>query len=98
MPLILVPLLMRWLPESAVFAGEKQAAPPLRLICARNGNRDAAAVVVLFLHSAGGLYVDQLATATISGARIPAIAGGRGDVCPANGCGKWDVNVGCIDG
>eukprot|EP01083_Nonionella_stella_P120006 359173_1 len=24
-PLILVPLLMRWLPESAVFAGEKQA-------------------------------------------------------------------------
>src|SRR5699024_12143811 len=68
------------------------------LICARNGNRDAAAVVVLFLHSAGGLYVDQLATATFGGARIPAIAGGRGDVCPANGCGKWDVNVGCIDG
>ena len=79
-PLILVPLLMRWLPESTVFAGEKQA------------------VVVLFLHSAGGLHVDQLATATFGGARIPAIAGGRGDVCPANGCGKWDVNVGCIDG
>lgn len=68
------------------------------LICARNGNRDAAAVVVLFLHSAGGLYVDQLATATFGGARIPAIAGGRGDVCPANGGGKRDVNVGRIDG
>ena len=64
----------------------------------RNGNRDAAAVVVLFLHSAGGLYVDQLATATFGGARIPAIAGGRGDVCPANGGGKRDVNVGRIDG
>ncbi len=50
-PLILVPLLMRWLPESAVFAGEKQSAPTTAcLICARNGNRDAAAVVVLFLH------------------------------------------------
>ena len=68
------------------------------LICARNGNRDAAAVVVLFLHSAGGLHVDQLATATFGGARIPAIAGGRGDVCPANGGGKRDVNVGRIDG
>ena len=33
-PLILVPLLMRWLPESAVFAGEKQAAPPLRALFA----------------------------------------------------------------
>ena len=85
-PLILVPLLMRWLPESAVFAGEKQSAPPLR------------ALFVLFLHSAGGLYVDQLATATFGGARIPAIAGGRGDVCPANGGGKRDVNVGRIDG
>ena len=68
------------------------------VICARNGNRDAAAVVVLFLHSAGGLHVDQLATAAFGGARIPAIAGGRGDVCTANGCGKRDVNVGRIDG
>ena len=68
------------------------------LICARNGNRDAAAVVVLFLHFAGGLHVDQLATAAFGGARIPAIAGGRGDVCPANGGGKRDVNVGRIDG
>lgn len=33
-PLILVPLLMRWLPESAVFAGEKQSAPPLRALFA----------------------------------------------------------------
>lgn len=33
-PLILVPLLMRWLPESAVFAGDKQAAPPLRALFA----------------------------------------------------------------
>ncbi|EFB2833890.1 3-(3-hydroxy-phenyl)propionate transporter MhpT [Escherichia coli] len=33
-PLILVPLLMRWLPESAVFAGEKQAASPLRALFA----------------------------------------------------------------
>lgn len=68
------------------------------VICARNGNRDAAAVVVLFLHSAGGLHVDQLATAAFGGARIPAIAGGRGDVCTANGGGKRDVNVGRIDG
>ena len=50
------------------------------------------------LHSAGGLHVDQLATAAFGGARIPAIAGGRGDVCPANGGGKRDVNVGRIDG
>lgn len=68
------------------------------VICARNGNRDAAAVAVLFLHSAGGLHVDQLATAAFGGARIPAIAGGRGDVCTANGCGERDVNVGRIDG
>lgn len=68
------------------------------VICARNGNCDAAAVVVLFLHSAGGLHVDQLATAAFGGARIPAIAGGRGDVCTANGGGKRDVNVGRIDG
>ncbi|STF44153.1 transport protein [Escherichia coli] len=98
-PLILVPLLMRWLPESAVFAGEKQAAPPLRALFApETATRDAAAVVVLFLHSAGGLHVDQLATAAFGGARIPAIAGGRGDVCTANGGGKRDVNVGRIDG
>lgn len=68
------------------------------VICARNGNRDAAAVVVLFFHSAGGLHVDQLAAAAFGGARIPAIAGGRGDVCTANGGGKRDVNVGRIDG
>lgn len=98
-PLILVPLLMRWLPEISGFRWRKTGcATTACLICARNGNRDAAAVVVLFLHSAGGLYVDQLATATFGGARIPAIAGGRGDVCPANGGGKRDVNVGRIDG
>lgn len=97
-PLILVPLLMRWLPESAVFAGEKQSAPPLRALFAPETATATLPVVVLFLHSAGGLHVDQLATATFGGARIPAIAGGRGDVCPANGGGKRDVNVGRIDG
>ncbi len=68
------------------------------VICARNGNRDAAAVVVLFFHSAGGLHVDQLAAAAFGGARFPASAGGRGDVSTANGGGKRDVNVGRIDG
>ncbi len=51
-PLILVPLLMRWL-QSRRFSLAKNRP---RLHCvryfARNGNRDAAAVVVLFLHSA----------------------------------------------
>lgn len=32
------------------------------------------------------------------GVRILVIVGGRGDVCFVNGGGKWDVNVGCIDG
>ncbi len=59
--LILVPLLMRWLPESAVFAGENSlrhhCVPYLR----QKRQPRRAAVVVLFLHSAGGLHVDQLA-------------------------------------
>lgn len=46
MPLILVPLLMRWLPESAVFAGEKQAAPPLRALFAPE---TATATLLLWL-------------------------------------------------
>lgn len=33
-PLLLVPLLMRWLPESAVFAGQTPGAPPLRALFA----------------------------------------------------------------
>ena len=86
-PLILVPLLMRWLPESTAHAPR-----------AGQRYRHAAAVAVLFFHAAGGLYVDQLAAAAFGGARIPAIAGGRGDVCTANGGGKRDVNVGRIDG
>ncbi|EFB2356771.1 MFS transporter [Escherichia coli] len=45
-PLILVPLLMRWLPESAVFAGEKQAAPPLRALFAPE---TATATLLLWL-------------------------------------------------
>lgn len=46
MPLILVPLLMRWLPESTVFAGEKQAAPPLRALFAPE---TATATLLLWL-------------------------------------------------
>ncbi len=45
-PLILVPLLMRWLPESTVFAGEKQAAPPLRALFAPE---TATATLLLWL-------------------------------------------------
>ncbi|HFI8582544.1 3-(3-hydroxy-phenyl)propionate transporter MhpT [Escherichia coli] len=45
-PLILVPLLMRWLPESAVFAGEKQSAPPLRALFAPE---TATATLLLWL-------------------------------------------------
>ena len=114
-PLILVPLLMRWLPESQAFQ-RVETSVPLRTLFAPG---HAAATLLLWLgyffvfffqifqlrlqrsnilHSAGGLHVDQLATATFGGARIPAIAGGRGDVCPANGGGKRDVNVGRIDG
>lgn len=44
--MILVPLLMRWLPESAVFAGEKQAAPPLRALFAPE---TATATLLLWL-------------------------------------------------
>ncbi len=61
----LVPLLMRWLPESAVFAGEKQlrhhCVPYLR----QKRPPRRCCWVVLFLHSAGGLHVDQLATAVL---------------------------------
>lgn len=41
-----MPLLMRWLPESAVFAGEKQSAPPLRALFAPE---TATATLLLWL-------------------------------------------------
>ncbi|MED8708675.1 MFS transporter [Escherichia coli] len=56
-PLILVPLLMRWLPESAVFAGEKQAAPPLRALFAPE---TATATLML------GALMDKLRPVTMS--------------------------------
>lgn len=99
MPLILVPLLMRWLPESAVFAGEKQAAPPLRALFAPE---TATATLLLWLCYFFTLLVVYMLInwlpLLLVEQRIPAIAGGRGDVCTANGCGKRDVNVGRIDG
>lgn len=97
-PLILVPLLMRWLPESTVFAGENRLRHHcVRYLRQKRQPRRCCCGCVIF-HSAGGLHVDQLAAAAFGGARIPAIAGGRGDVCTANGGGKRDVNVGRIDG
>ncbi len=58
------PLLMRWLPESAVFAGEKQAAHHCVPYLRQKRQPRRCCCGLLFLHSAGGLYVDQLATAT----------------------------------
>ena len=114
-PLLLVPLLMRWLPESAVFAGEKQAAPAAgisglyptnaggrrtvaRPVCASDGECHAAAVVVLFLHPAGGVYADQLAADAAGGAGLSAIAGGRRNVCSANWRGQRHVNSRGVNG
>ncbi|CAM7584298.1 3-(3-hydroxy-phenyl)propionate transporter MhpT [Citrobacter sedlakii] len=45
-PLLLVPLLMRWLPESAVFAGQTPGAPPLRALFAP---ATASATLLLWL-------------------------------------------------
>lgn len=97
-PLILVPLLMRWLPESTVsLAKNRLRHHCVRYLRQKRQPRRCCCGCVIF-HSAGGLHVDQLAAAAFGGARIPAIAGGRGDVCTANGGGKRDVNVGRIDG
>ncbi len=60
--------IMRWLPESTVFAGEKQAAPPLvRYLRQKRQPRRCCCGCVIF-HSAGGLHVDQLAAAAFGGA------------------------------
>lgn len=45
-PLLLVPLLMRWLPESAVFVGQTPGAPPLRALFAP---ATASATLLLWL-------------------------------------------------
>ncbi len=99
MPLILVPLLMRWLPESAVFAGEKQAAPPLRALFAPE---TATATLLLWLCYFFTLLVvymliNWLPLLLVEQGFQPSQAAG-GDVCTANGCGERDVNVGRIDG
>ncbi len=80
------------------FRWRKQAAPPLRALFApRNGNPATLLLwLCYFFTLLVVLYVDQLATATFGGARIPAIAGGRGDVCPANGGGKRTLMLGAL--
>jgi AAHS family 3-hydroxyphenylpropionic acid transporter len=65
-PLLLMPLLMRWLPESQAFQ-RAAASAPLRTLFARASRRHAAAVAVLFFHAAGGLYADQLAADAAGG-------------------------------
>lgn len=99
-PLLLVPLLMRWLPESQVYTQQTQvAAAPLRALFApATASATAAAVAVLFLHPAGGVYADQLATDAAGGAGISALAGSRRDVCSTNRRGQRDVNSRGVDG
>ncbi len=93
-PLLLIPLLMRWLPESQAFQ-RAEASVPLRTlfapgqaaahpVCPGPGRRYAAAVAGLFFHPAGGLYADQLAADAAGGPGIPRQPGGGGDVLSAD--------------
>ena len=75
--------------------GRRTVARP---VCASDGECHAAAVVVLFLHPAGGVYADQLAADAAGGAGLSAIAGGRRNVCSANWRGQRHVNSRGVNG
>ncbi len=83
-PLLLIPLLMRWLPESQAFQ-RAEASVPLRTLFAPG---QAAATLLLwlgyFFTPAGGLYADQLAADAAGGPGIPRQPGGGGDVLSAD--------------
>ena len=76
-------------------SGRRTAAGP---VCASDGECHAAAVVVLFLHPAGGVYADQLAANAAGGAGLSTIAGGRRNVCSANWRGQRHVNSRGVNG
>ena len=73
-PLLLIPLLMRWLPESQAFqrAEERAAAHP---VCPGGPPPRCCCGWVIF-HPAGGLYADQLAADAAGGPGVPRQPGG----------------------
>ncbi|SCA00507.1 4-hydroxybenzoate transporter [Klebsiella quasipneumoniae] len=93
-PLLLIPLLMRWLPESQAFQRVETSVPLRTLfapghaaahpVCPGACRCHAAAVAGLFLHSAGGLYADQLAADAAGRPGIQRQPGGGGDVLSAD--------------
>ncbi|VFS42917.1 putative 3-hydroxyphenylpropionic transporter MhpT [Serratia liquefaciens] len=83
-PLLLIPLLMRWLPESQAFQ-RAEASVPLRTLFAPG---QAAATLLLWLGYFFTLLVVymliQLAADAAGGPGIPRQPGGRGDVLSAD--------------
>ncbi|UNA34104.1 MFS transporter [Klebsiella pneumoniae subsp. pneumoniae] len=65
-PLLLIPLLMRWLPESQAFQ-RAEASVPLRTLFARARPPLRCCCGWVIFHPAGGLYADQLAADAAGG-------------------------------
>jgi AAHS family 3-hydroxyphenylpropionic acid transporter len=82
-PLLLIPLLMRWLPESQAFQ-RAEASVPLRTLFARARPPPRCCCGWAIFHPAGGLYADQLAADAAGGPGIPRQPGGGGDVLSAD--------------
>ncbi len=81
-PLLLIPLLMRWLPESQAFQ-RAEASVPLRTLFAPGGPPLRCCCGWVIFHPAGGLYADQLA-ADAAGGRGFRASRRRGDVLSAD--------------